>query len=459
MSEAILPRFPVKAMPGDAREARLVGLYEERRRGLWMQRIRALGGALAPQQWRGLAEAARRFTPGAPLHLTTRQDVELHDLTPETVPRAQATLADAGLTGLAACGDTPRNITVCPCSGALPGGVDLVPAAREIERLLGATPGAFSLPRKFKISLSACAEACGMPWINDLGLVAAKHNGQWGFEAVLAGSLGGVPKTGMRFLDWLPAEDLLPMVLAAVRVFAAHGDREHRGRARLRHVRERLGDAAFAGIVNEAFHAAKAERHWAAVPLPESGEGYGARLTLTFPNGDVIPDAAEALAVLAEEDGLSVRVALDHSVIVFGRNDDEAHRAVGRFEALSGAGRRQPSVVACPGTRWCSAALTDTNNLADRIRNELAAKLPDGATVRISGCPNGCAQSAVADIGLIGGLAGPAGAKREVYALYTGGGNGRSNRLGEVARRGLSAEQAILEISRLLDTGALRRGT
>ena len=78
--------FPCSSLPDDAGHARLLGLYPQRQEGLWMQRLKVLGGRLSPEQWDAVARIATEFTPLAPLHLTTRQDIEFHDLPPELIP-------------------------------------------------------------------------------------------------------------------------------------------------------------------------------------------------------------------------------------------------------------------------------------------------------------------------------------------------------------------------------------
>lgn len=416
-----------------------------------MQRVKVLGGLLSAGQWRSLGQIARRFTPTTPLHLTTRQEVELHDLLPEAVPEVQRHVAQMGLTGLGACGDTLRNVTVCPCSGTLAGVVDLLPLAWQLRRMLEAHEGILSLPRKFKISLSACEPGCGQPWINDLGLVASRRDGRWGFRVAIAGSLGPQPETGMPLFDWIAPKEVLPLVLASIRVFQAHGDRQRRSRARLRHVRQRVGDARFAEMIRTEMDKVRGERPWPNIQLQEVAEGFPARRILTFPNGDVTAPAAEALAELAGLGDLAVRIANHHRVILFGRDDEALGRAISALPALAGPARPQASVVACPGKRWCNRALTETNGLAGRIREELGGKLPPETTVCVSGCPNGCAHSAVADIGLTGALARRNGRQREVFNLFAGGGMGRSNQLARPVARELQPPDALEQISRLAE--------
>jgi sulfite reductase (NADPH) hemoprotein beta-component len=435
--------FPCRQFEGDAAAGRLLGLYPQVQDGLWMQRIKVLGGCLAADQWRALAAVAEQLTPAAPLHLTTRQDVELHHLPADLVATAQQRLAEVRLTGLGAGGDTLRNITVCPCSGTAPDAPDLVPLACRIRRQLELEEGILTLPRKFKISLSACTEACGQPWINDLGFVAYRKGSAWRFRVMAAGSLGPRPATAMQLFDALPADDCLPCAVAMVRLFAAHGDRQHRGRARLRHVRELLGDDRFAALAHEALDAVKRGGPWARPDWPQPAKTFGARLVLTFPNGDVTPAEATALADLAEHAGVRVRIGLDHRIIVFGPDKTSLAMAVARHRPLDRAAAPQPSVVACPGNRWCKHGLVDTNKLADRLRALGTGMLPPETAVRISGCPNGCAHSGVADVGLIGVRVQEGGNPRDGYHLLTGGGMGRNERLATPAARSLSADAVV----------------
>ncbi len=100
--------FPCSALPEQPGDARLVGLYPQVQEGRWMQRLKVLGGRLTGEQWRTLARIADQFTPTAPLHLTTRQDVEIHDLTAEQIPAVQKIIDDSGVSCLGACGDTLR---------------------------------------------------------------------------------------------------------------------------------------------------------------------------------------------------------------------------------------------------------------------------------------------------------------------------------------------------------------
>ena len=240
--------FPCESLPENPSQARLLGIYPQRPEGLFMQRVKAPAGRMTLEQWRGLAELAARYTPDYPLHVTTRQNLELHGVREEDLPAVQQGIDSLGLTGAAACGDSVRNIAVCPRNGCCPGTWDIGELVRAIRAAVESLPWRENLPRKFKISVSGCREACGRPWINDVGLVA---NPDGSFRVILAGSLGAKPDLGLLVYDSLPLDDVLPLIVAVLRLFHAEGDRTNRSRARLRHLRQRLGEETFRSRVDE----------------------------------------------------------------------------------------------------------------------------------------------------------------------------------------------------------------
>ncbi|MCE5327601.1 MAG: nitrite/sulfite reductase [Planctomycetaceae bacterium] len=439
--------FPCNSMDAAPARLRLAGLYPQRQEGLWMQRIKILGGRLSGTQWQSLAELAERFTPDTPLHLTTRQDIEFHNLPAAGVLELQAALVAAGFTGAGACGDTVRNITIDPASGALDDSVDLAPLAWLIRRLLEGTQGVGELPRKFKISLSSSAAADAQPFINDMGFIAIKNAaGEWGFRVIVAGSLGALPATGIEFSAFVPAADVLPLTAAALELFIAEGDRTNRRKARLRHVRQRLGDEAFKSALTERFNAIAATRVFEWPPMPVVATGLRAQLSLCFAGGDISPEQARALGELADE-GCLVRVGNQHRVAIFAADHFRLLRSLGRYQVLAAAMNEPAAFISCPGNRWCVHGLTDTVTAAAAIRDALGSRLAQGTTVGVSGCPNGCSHSAVTDIGLVGGRSDGV----DAYTLTVGGGMGRSDQLGRLLGRKLSVAQVVEELRRHLD--------
>ena len=149
---------------------RVLGVYPQKQAGLYMQRVKVLGGRINWPQWRRIAELTQTYCDGFPLHLTTRQDLELHNIRRQDVATVQQRLAEVGLTVFGACGDSVRNITVCSGCEFCPGGLDVMPLAQLVRQGIDQEPVVFTLPRKFKISFSGCRKACAKPWLNDLAV-------------------------------------------------------------------------------------------------------------------------------------------------------------------------------------------------------------------------------------------------------------------------------------------------
>jgi sulfite reductase beta subunit-like hemoprotein len=426
------PQFPCERLPENPAHARLLGIYPQRSAGpdaLFMQRVKAPAGRLTLEQWQGLAELVARYTPDYPLHVTTRQNLELHGLREKDLPAAQRDIASLGLTGAAACGDAVRNITVCPRNGCCPGTWDVEDVVRAIRSAVESLPWRTSLPRKFKISVSGCHEACARPWINDVGLTA---NRDGAFRAILAGSLGGKPDLGILVFDALPLEDVLPLVIAALRLFHAEGDRTHRARARLRHVRQRLGEAVFHSRVEELLQEERQKRHWPAPALRLVEGETPLRQRLHLPLGDIAPDAVlELVEAVRAADG-EVRLGICHDLLLFAKTEPVlAPRLTALYD--------ESVVVTCPGSTWCMRGIVDSRAAAGRI----GSKLPKGCglLVAISGCPNNCSQAAVADIGLVGRMLRRDGREHvEGYKLYAGGGKGETPALAKELHPGFPAE-------------------
>ncbi|UCG50070.1 MAG: nitrite/sulfite reductase [Phycisphaerales bacterium] len=418
----------------DAAASRLLGVYPQKQKTLYMQRINIFGGRLSWPQWRRVAELATVYTPCFPLHITTRQDVELHNINIEDILAVQQGLAEVALTTFAACGDSVRNITVCPGSDLHEGGFDLQPLARLVQQHLHGQPVIFNLPRKFKISFSGCREACARPWLSDLGFIA-QSDGL--FTVIGAGSLGPRPALGIELYRDLPPGDVLPLCVAAVEFFAEHGDRHNRRRARFRHVRQRLGDQAFRTQLHERLAEVRLRRPRPNL-LPARAAGNMTMLhRLNLPNGNISPKQATALADAAEPEGAVLRINLEHGLELYG------DRPVQLPQELA-AWADNPVIIACPGCRTCPHGLADCWETAERIRTALAAKECSESRISISGCPNNCAHSAVADIGLVGTTLKDNGKTARGYRLLVGGGNGRNP--------GLAAKSRVLAAKHVPET-------
>ena len=173
------------------------------------------------------------------------------------------------------------------------------------------------------------------------------------------------------------------------------------------------------------------------------------KVALVFANGDITVEAANALGELADDPALSVRIAIHHRVVVFGPDKQSIQARIETFAALRAACRPQTSVTACPGNRWCSRGLVSTNALADRLRAELGDRLA-GKMVCVSGCPNGCAHSAVAEVGLHGSRTTIDGKSVETFTLSRGGGKGRTAQLATQVAAKLTPDEVVKQLANAL---------
>lgn len=408
--------------PTSKRCNKLLGVYPQKQKELFMQRIKIPGGRINWTQWRKIANLANKYSHGSPLHLTTRQDIELHHLCIEDIPIIHDSLAEVALTTFGAGGDSIRNMTVCSACDLCEDSFDLLPLAQLVQQYLEQHPVILNLPRKFKISFSGCEKACAKPWISDLGFIAKQN---CTVDAIGAGSLGAKPELGTLLCENLPPGDILPFCAAAIDLFNQYGNRVNRHRARFRHVRVKLGDKKFKEELYVRFTKIKKSRCWPKLQLASSSDRRIKHLyQLQLPNGNISPQKANELAETAESAGAILRINLEHGLEIYGEQGFQLPENLADFVG-------NPIIVACPGSTACPKGLVDCWVTADKIRNRLSGSPLSNLRINISGCPNNCAQSATADIGLIGTLRKKEGRQKHCYRLFTGGGNGRNNKLAE----------------------------
>jgi len=204
-----------------------------------MQRIKIPFGGLTADQMDVLAELAEEYADNI-LHVTTRQDFQLHFIHIDDTPDIMRRLAAVGITTQEACGNVVRNVAACPLTGVCSDeSFDVTPYARALALFLMGHKDTQDFGRKFKISFSGCAQhACGLANMHDLGLVARKRiegaQERRGFEFYVGGGLGAVPHQAQLFDAFVPEDELLPLAQAVCRVFARLGEKKNRARARLK---------------------------------------------------------------------------------------------------------------------------------------------------------------------------------------------------------------------------------
>ena len=387
-----------------------------------MQRVPVFAGLIGPGQLKELAQLAISYTNESPLHLTTRQDIELHNVPEASRQAVLDKLYTIGLATYGAGGDNVRNITVCPCCPFNQTAYNIMPLAEKVHEALRDNPVRENMPRKFKISFAGCDQPQSRPFANDLSFIAISAAS---VRVVGAGSLGAKPAPGIVLYKELDIKDVIALTLGTIRLFKDHGDRENRRKARLRHVRQRLGDAVFRELLNEYFLKEKETSSPSQIKLKNGQTGWNKVSTIQTIAGNLKPQHALVLADAAIKAKAEICINFHHGLDIYAKGSFELPEQLRPFTNL-------PRIVACPGNTTCKNGLTDCPALAAELIEALRSNINlKDRTIAISGCPNNCAHSAIANIGLVGRLKTIDGQKQEVYQILMNGDNGVTDKLAE----------------------------
>ncbi len=439
-----------------------------------MQRIKLPTGKMSVRQLVVLAELAEEVSDGI-LHVTTRQDIQLHYVHLEDTPDMMRRLGAVGLTTREACGNSVRNVTQCPYAGTCGGEpFDTTPHAFALTWFLMGHEDTFDFGRKVKIAFSGCRDgACGLVGFHDLGAIALMREvdgvAKRGFELWVGGGLGAVPQPAKLLEEWVPEEELLPVSQAVARVFGRLGEKDNRSRARIKFLIKKLGIEEFQRLVREERKLLRPDPRWTAhlgelsrydetpvrpaAPLPSASEPELARfirnnvkaqrqegycsVKVQLPLGDFTADQARGLArLVAPLVGDAMRLTVDQSVVlrfVSGADIAALYRGLVALGLGEAGADTITDITSCPGTDTCKLGISSSRGLSRELRRQLTV-LSDaelGAAkdlhVKCSGCFNSCGQHHVADIGLLGVSRNVGGRRVPHFQLVVGGelrGNG-----------------------------------
>ena len=421
-------------------------IYQQRN-GEFMVRVRVNGGEVACEKLAGLAGVLD--ISGGHAHLTSRQDIQLHDIPASRVVDAVVACDRLGLPFKGGGGNTYRNILVGSDSGLSPDAVfDVYPYAHALNRALQKCEKAFALPRKLKIGFFASERDRLQAAVQDLGFVAQRNDGQEGFTVFVAGGMGRESSVGLELFGFLPAAQIVRAAVALTELFYDHGDRVNRHQARLRFLLKRLGAVAFQRLYLEYFarteapvvhvraddqlselsrglkrgRAAKTAEGfalWEQVAVWPTRFGDAVKSVRLFvPYGSLNAGQLRRIAALAAEYGSpTVRLLTTQDILIplvhssalaslYKRLRQELAEIDLTFASYKG------HLVTCVGATVCKIGMVDAPAVADRMAAALDRYLPpdtpeklallrlvaDG--LRISGCPNACAGHPAARIGI-----------------------------------------------------------
>ncbi|HUH46474.1 MAG TPA: nitrite/sulfite reductase, partial [Arenibacter sp.] len=210
------------------------GIYGQRQPGVQMVRIKLPYGKVTSQQLRRICDVSEEYSTGR-LHITTRQDIQIHFVDINRTPELWAELERDALTIREACGNTVRNVTASETAGIdVDEPFDVSPYAHALFQYFLRNPISQEMGRKFKVSFSASDADSGLSYLHDLGFIAKLENGVRGFKVMLGGGLGSQPRHADEMFDFLPADQIIPLMEGVVRVFDRYGERKSRAKARMK---------------------------------------------------------------------------------------------------------------------------------------------------------------------------------------------------------------------------------
>lgn len=422
-----------------------------------MERIKLPWGGMTAEQLDVMAELAEEYSDSI-LHITTRQDIQLHYIHIENCPSMFRRLAAVNITTREACGNSVRNVTACPIAGVCrEEAFDITGYANAVFKYLLGHPDVQDFGRKFKIALSGCKHnPCGLTNIHDLGLTAvarpqADGTVKRGFEYVVGGGLGAVTYDAKLFSDFVPEEEVLALTQAVCRVYARLGEKKKRHRARIKFLVADMGIDKFREAVLEERAKLPHDPRWTDFletlpkfeekPLRPAGKGipktpvvstgddaafdfwcltnvYPQKqdgfltVTVTLPMGDITSNQARALSDIARKYVKdTMRTTVEQNIVLRWVSEADLYAVYKELNAIDLAQPGAASIVditACPGTDTCKLGVSSSRGLAAELRTRLATKFVEmdeavrSLRIKVSGCFNSCGQQHIADIGFYG---------------------------------------------------------
>ncbi|WP_323757231.1 HEPN domain-containing protein [Roseivirga sp.] len=421
------------------------GVYGQRQPGVQMIRIKLPYGKVTPNQLIKIAEVSDKYATGN-LHLTTRQDIQLHFVKMQDSPALWAELEEEQITLRGACGNTVRNVTASPDAGINPNEpFDITPYAHELTHYFLRNPICQDMGRKFKIAFASDDKDSAYTYFHDIGFIPklTEENGQniKGFKVVLGGGLGAVSMTAQTAHEFLPADQFIPFTEAVIRVFDRYGERTNRNKARMKFLVKKIGFDQLLKLVAEEQKALKVQsfkvnNSYGEVLIPAQMEVQKIDIedwqafknwqrTNTFPQkqkdyfgiwvrvslGDIHSSTAKSLAKLVQKHAADdIRVTVNQGLLIKYVRQDLLPLL---FQELTKLGLAKPGfnsthdITSCPGSDTCNLAVTNstalTTTLEQMLNNEFKHLIDESfIKIKISGCMNACGQHMAANIGFHG---------------------------------------------------------
>ena len=446
------------------------GVYGQRQPDVQMMRVKLPFGGVTPEQMEAFASVIEKYAPLGKGHITTRQNIQIHHVPLSDAAKAIRELSDAGLSSREGCGNTIRNVTGDPWAGVAADEVfDPTPYAGAYVRYFVRHPTTQLMPRKIKTSFTGSDADRAISGIHDIAFLSRERDGVRGFEIRVGGGTSIMARIAPTLFEFVEADngDYLKVSEAVLRIFdRQEWLRVNRARARIKVLIDKIGIDAFRDQVEQELLGdwvaerdfdverlrfdddeeanAPARPATAASPngdrsefdrfveanvQPQRQEGFST-VEVKVERGDLTPDQFRGLAsIMREHTGGYARSTVQQNFVLRWIRDESLYAVWDGLEALGLAepGPREVSdVVSCPGTDSCKLGITSSMGLNRAVKErveemEISDELTKRIHIKMSGCPNGCSQHHIANIGFYGASLKVGGRQMPAYIPHIGG--------------------------------------
>jgi len=418
------------------------GVYGQRQEGVQMIRIKLPFGKVTSEQLHRICKVSEEYSTGR-LHITTRQDIQIHYVSLDRTPQLWAELEKDDVTLREACGNTVRNITASETAGIDPDEpFDVSPYAHALFEFFLRNPVCQEMGRKFKMSFSSSDKDTALSYLHDLGFIPKIVDGQKGFKVLFGGGLGSQPSHAELLSEFIPANQIIPTTEGILRIFDRHGERAKRLKARMKFLVKEIGKEEFLRLVEEekkalshqvveidttpfekaiptpildapqvAIDDVAAFEAWKkANVIPQKQAGYVA-IGIKVALGDFYIDKARQLADLIKNYATNeLRFTLRQDILIRHIKEEALpffYQELAKLDFVALGYNSTADITACPGTDTCNLGIASSTGIAVELERVLATEYPHYAnsneiTIKISGCMNACGQHNMAEIGFQG---------------------------------------------------------
>jgi sulfite reductase (ferredoxin) len=420
------------------------GVYGQRQQGVQMVRIKLPYGKMTLPQWKRIADVSDEYSTGN-LHLTTRQDVQIHFVSLDRTPQLWSELERDDITLREACGNTVRNVTASPTAGIAPDELfDISPYAHAVFEYFLRNPICQEMGRKFKIAFSNTEADTALTYMHDLGFIPKIQNGVRGFKVMVGGGLGAQPMLAFVGYEFLAEDQLIPFAEAVIRIFDRHGERNSRHKARLKYLIQKIGAEDFMKMVDEERTAIKSKsfkintesenveniteylptktsdltisddvvfEKWLETNTFEQKQKGFHGVYVRVLNGNIHSAVSRSLieklgGYIADD----VRITINQGMLfkyVPTENLPYVYSVLAAHKLADLGANSIAKITACPGTDTCNLAISDSTNITSKLEDVIDSEFPDlinnnDIKIKISGCMNACGQHSMAHIGFHG---------------------------------------------------------